>query len=388
MKGLKVFILILLFVVTALYAQPELSLVTVYPGDEIYSAFGHTAFRYVDRDKNIDILYNFGTFDFRDPDFVPKFVQGQLDYFLGVVKFPKELKNYTLGENRTVVEQKLNLNQDEIKLIHAFLTKNALPENRYYKYDFIKDNCSTRIQTVLDGTLGSDILYDQAAIAKIGEKSYRDYIRDHLKKSPWFDFGIQLALGMPLDQKVLPSDSFFLPALVYEIMAGSTLSDGRKVVSGSETLYTSTAEQTKSPIISPPFLLFTLLLAVELGFIHLGIIRKKGWARKSLNFYEYTLIVLNFLFGLLIFYLWFISDHTATKGNLNILWCSPLSLIFLITFFTKNQKVLRYFSLFMSAMCVLFMLIMLVGIQCACSPFIPLLLLYTAVFGRRLFTAS
>ena len=388
MKGLKVFILILLFVVTALYAQPELSLVTVYPGDEIYSAFGHTAFRYVDRDKNIDILYNFGTFDFRDPDFVPKFVQGQLDYFLGVVKFPKELKNYTLGENRTVVEQKLNLNQDEIKLIHAFLTKNALPENRYYKYDFIKDNCSTRIQTVLDGTLGSDILYDQAAIAKIGEKSYRDYIRDHLKKSPWFDFGIQLALGMPLDQKVLPSDSFFLPALVYEIMAGSTLSDGRKVVSGSETLYTSTAEQTKSPIISPPFLLFTLLLAVELGFIHLGIIRKKGWARKSLNFYEYTLIVLNFLFGLLIFYLWFISDHTATKGNLNILWCSPLSLIFLITFFTKNQKVLRYFSLFMSAMCVLFMLIMLVGIQCACSPFIPLLRLYTAVFGRRLFTAS
>ena len=303
MKGLKVFILILLFVVTALYAQPELSLVTVYPGDEIYSAFGHTAFRYVDRDKNIDILYNFGTFDFRDPDFVPKFVQGQLDYFLGVVKFPKELKNYTLGENRTVVEQKLNLNQDEIKLIHAFLTKNALPENRYYKYDFIKDNCSTRIQTVLDGTLGSDILYDQAAIAKIGEKSYRDYIRDHLKKSPWFDFGIQLALGMPLDQKVLPSDSFFLPALVYEIMAGSTLSDGRKVVSGSETLYTSTAEQTKSPIISPPFLLFTLLLAVELGFIHLGIIRKKGWARKSLNFYEYTLIVLNFLFGHLIFYL-------------------------------------------------------------------------------------
>ena len=386
MKGLKVFILILLLSVTALYAQPELSLITVYPGDEIYSAFGHTAFRYVDRDNNIDILYNFGTFDFRDPDFVPKFVHGQLDYFLGVVKFPKELKNYTLGENRTVVEQKLNLNRDEIKVIHAFLTKNALPENRYYKYDFIKDNCSTRIQTVLDSTLGSNILYDQAAIAKIGERSYREYIRDHLKKSPWFDFGIQLALGMPLDQKVLPSDSFFLPALVHEIMAGSTLGDGRKVVSGSDTLYTSTAENGESPKkISPPFLLFTLMLAVELGFIYLGIIRKKNWAKKTLSCYEYTLVVLNFLFGLLIFYLWFISDHTATKGNLNILWCSPLSLIFLITFFSKNPKVLRCFSLFMTAMCVLFMLIMLVGIQCACGAFIPLLALYIVLFVRRLF---
>ncbi len=390
MKGFKVFILILLFAAAALPArqsQPELTLVTVYPGDEIYSAFGHTAFRYVDRDNNIDILYNFGTFDFRDPNFVPKFVQGQLDYFLGVVKFPREFKLYTMGENRTVVEQKLNLNPVEIELIHNFLTVNALPENRYYKYDFIRDNCSTRIQTVLDGTLGSDILYDQAAIAKIGEKSYRDYIRGHLKRAPWFDFGIQLALGMSLDQKVLPSGSFFLPALVYEIMEGSTLSDGRKLVSGSETLYKSTADPADGQTrISPPFLLFTLLLAVELGFIYLGIIRKKGWAKKSLSCYEYTLVVLNFLFGLLIFYLWFISDHTATKGNLNILWCSPLSLIFLISFFTKNHKVMRCFSLFMATMCVIFMLIMLVGIQCACGAFVPLLLLYAAVFGRRLFS--
>ena len=390
MKRFIVLILILFLTATALSAQPELTLVTVYPGDAIYSAFGHTAFRYVDRDNKTDILYNFGTFDFRDPDFVPKFVKGQLDYFLGVVKFPWEFKNYTMDENRTVVEQKLNLNQEEIEQIHAFLTVNALPENRYYKYDFIKDNCSTRIQTVLDGTLGSDILYDQAAIAKIGERSYRDYIRDHLKKSPWFDFGIQLVLGMPLDQKVLPSGSFFLPVLVYEIMEGSTLSDGRKLVSGSQTLYLSTAVPEKAPIKDNlPFILFSILLAVELGFIYLGIIRKKGWVKKTLSCYEYTLVLLNFLAGVLIFYLWFISDHTATKGNLNILWCSPLSLIFLISFFTKNQKVLKCFSLFMTAMCVLFMLIMLVGIQCACSPFIPLLILYTAVFGRRLFpTAS
>ena len=141
MKGFRLFFLLLFFSALALSAQPELSLITVYPGNAIYSAFGHTAFRYVDEDNDIDILYNFGTFDFQDPEFVPKFVHGQLDYFLGVVKFRRTFKNYTLLENRSVVEQKLNLTPEEIARIYAFLAENAMPENRYYKYDFIKDNC-------------------------------------------------------------------------------------------------------------------------------------------------------------------------------------------------------------------------------------------------------
>ena len=396
MKGFRIFFLLLFLTSAALSAQPELSLITVYPGNAIYSAFGHTAFRYVDPKTSTDLIYNFGTFDFRDPDFVPKFVHGQLDYFLGVVKFKKEYMNYTLGENRSVVEQKLNLTPEEIDKIHAFLTENALPENRYYKYDFIKDNCSTRIQTVLDKTMGSDIFYDQATIAKIGEKTYRDYIRYHLKKAPWFDVGIQLALGMPLDQKVLPSDSFFLPALVHDIIAGSTLADGRPVVSDEFVLFRSTYDPIIDPLndlkndpikITPPLLLFTLLLALEAVLIYLGYLRKMLWAKKTLGCYEYTLVILNFLFGILIFYLWFISDHTATKGNLNLLWCSPLSIIFLITFFSKGkgQKVLKWFSAFMAFMGVTLLLVMMIGLQSACGAFIPLLALYIVLFGRRLF---
>ena len=382
MKGFKLFFLLLFFSALTLSAQPELSLVTVYPGNAIYSAFGHTAFRYVDEDNDIDILYNFGTFDFRDPEFVPKFVHGQLDYFLGVVKFKREFKNYTLLENRSVTEQKLNLTPEEIATIYAFLSENAMPENRYYKYDFIKDNCSTRIQSVLDKTIGNDIIYDQAVIAKIGEKSYRDYIRYHLKKSPWFDVGIQLVLGMPLDQQVLPSDSFFLPALVKDIIAGSSLSDGRPMVASDEVLFRSTADPITDllndpkddPIkISLPLLLAILLLALELSLIYLGCIRKKGWAKKVLSCYEYTLVVLNFLAGVLIFYLWFISDHTATKWNLNLLWCCPLSILFRF----------KWVSAFMAAMCAVFLLVLMMGLQSTCWAFIPLLALFIILFGRR-----
>ena len=382
MKGFRLFFLLLFFSALALSAQPELSLITVYPGDAIYSAFGHTAFRYLDEDNDIDILYNFGTFDFQDPEFVPKFVHGQLDYFLGVVKFRRTFKNYTLLENRSVVEQKLNLTPEEIARIYAFLAENAMPENRYYKYDFIKDNCSTRIQSVLDKTIGNDIIYDQAVIAKIGEKSYRDYIRYHLKKSPWFDVGIQMVLGMPLDQQVLPSDSFFLPALVHDIIAGSTLNEGRPLVASDEVLFRSTADPITDPLndlkndpikISLPLLLAILLLVVELILIYLGCIRKKGWAKRILSCYEYTLVTLNFLAGILIFYLWFISDHTATKWNLNLLWCCPLSILFRF----------KWISAFMAVMCVVFLLVLMAGLQSTCWAFIPLLALFTILFGRR-----
>jgi len=385
MKGLKLFFLLLFFTAVSLYAQPELSLVTVYPGNAIYSAFGHTAFRYLDKDNDIDILYNYGTFDFRDPKFVPKFVHGKLNYFLGVVKFKREFKNYTLLENRSVVEQKLNLTPEEVARIYAFMEENAMPENRYYKYDFIKDNCATRIQMVFDRTLKSDILFDQATIAKIGEKSYRNYIRYHLKKSPWFDVGIQLALGTPLDQQVLPSDSFFLPALVHDIMAGSTLSDGRPLVASDEVLFRSTADPISDPLndlkndpikISPPLILALILLVVELLLVYLGCIRKKGWAKRTLSCYEFTLVVLNFLFGLLIFYLWFISDHTATKGNLNLLWCCPLSILFRF----------KWISAFMAAMGIVFLFILMVGLQSTCWAFVPILVLYIILFGRRLFS--
>ena len=382
MKGFRLFFLLLFFSALTLSAQPELSLITVYPGDAIYSAFGHTAFRYLDEDNDIDILYNFGTFDFQNPEFVPKFVHGQLDYFLGVVKFRRTFKNYTLLENRSVVEQKLNLTPEEIVRIYAFLAENAMPENRYYKYDFIKDNCSTRIQSVLDKTIGNDIIYDQAVIAKIGEKSYRDYIRYHLKKSPWFDVGIQLVLGMPLDQQVLPSDSFFLPALVHDIIAGSTLNEGRPLVASDKVLFRSTADPITDPLndlkndpikISLPLLFAILLLVVELILIYLGCIRKKGWAKRILSCYEYTLVTLNFLAGILIFYLWFISDHTATKWNLNLLWCCPLSILFR----------LKWISAFMAVMCVVFLLVLMVGLQSTCWAFIPLLILFTILFGRR-----
>ena len=57
------------------------------PGQELYSTFGHSALRITDTVTNQDIVYNYGTFYFGDPDFYTKFVRGKLMYYLSTDNF-------------------------------------------------------------------------------------------------------------------------------------------------------------------------------------------------------------------------------------------------------------------------------------------------------------
>ena len=65
----------------------RVSLLTCAPGTEIYALFGHTAIRYENPSKQQDWVFNYGMFNFREPNFVMRFVKGETDYQLGVVPF-------------------------------------------------------------------------------------------------------------------------------------------------------------------------------------------------------------------------------------------------------------------------------------------------------------
>ena len=170
-------------------------------------------------------------------------------------------------------------------------------------------------------------------------------------------------------------------------------------ISSTEVLYRSSADPINDPIndllndpiyFKPPFLIFALLLAVELFLLLLSGIKKQGWITKTLGSYEYLLVLVNFLFGALLFFLWFISDHTAAKWNLNILWCTPLSLFYLLTFFLKGagQIVFKWVSLFLTFTSFMFLLVLVAGLQTTAISLIPLLVLYIIIFGRRIFILS
>ena len=52
---------------TTLSDKAEISVLTCSPGKELYSLFGHTAIRVHDPEQDLDVVFNYGTFDFDTP---------------------------------------------------------------------------------------------------------------------------------------------------------------------------------------------------------------------------------------------------------------------------------------------------------------------------------
>ena len=141
---------------TTLSDQAVISLITVSPGNQIHAFWGHTALRINDPANGLDLMYNYGLFVF-DAYFVPKFVYGKLDYILCSTHMRQEIDRYKNRERRALFEQVLQLNQEEKQAVFDFVENNALLENRTYRYDFLFDNCSTRILDLIEDVLGKSL---------------------------------------------------------------------------------------------------------------------------------------------------------------------------------------------------------------------------------------
>jgi len=60
-----------------------ISILTCEPGTDLYASFGHSAIRVQDPMMQLDIIYNYGIFDFYAPNFYTNFIKGKLTYTLG-----------------------------------------------------------------------------------------------------------------------------------------------------------------------------------------------------------------------------------------------------------------------------------------------------------------
>src|SRR5688500_1732759 len=136
-------ILLSVFISTTLFSQIDtcntrITLLTCGPGEELYSLFGHSALRVTDA-TGLDIIFNYGTFDFDDPQFYVKFVKGKLLYFVSTERFSDFRRSYQY-ENRSIIEQDLHLTCEERQRLFDALRINAREENKYYAYEFLFDN--------------------------------------------------------------------------------------------------------------------------------------------------------------------------------------------------------------------------------------------------------
>lgn len=293
----------------------SVSLITCGPGDDLYAVFGHSAIHVYDSRTGLDKVYNYGTFDFDTPNFYVKFARGKLDYALSVSSFGRFLAQYQY-EGRWVKRQELNLTDSEKEEIYTFLENNAKPENRNYKYDFFYDNCSSRIRDVFETVLGSELIYPAAAADTAA--TFRQLIGLYLNNHPWSELGIDLALGAPCDYRADYRDKMFLPDYLMDAMGDAAIKrEGGNVPLVSETSLVlpenPNLRDTGESSITWGFWVFFAFCLITGIYVH----------PKRMKWFDISFYSLIGILSIVILLLWFATDHSATKWNMNILWAAP-----------------------------------------------------------------
>lgn len=334
LKKLTLIILTVLVINVAFAQQDSLdndltiSLVTGSAGSDLYAVFGHSAIRVQDKVRGTDILYNYGTFDFNTPNFYWKFIRGKLPYALSLDRTSDLARLYDY-ENRSLSEQVLNLNNEQERSLVDFLNWNAQPENRFYLYDFFYDNCATVIRDIFEKEY--NIRY------KIEEKrtvTFRNLLDEKLINSPWSDFGIDLILGAPADEQADFRDQMFLPSYLADNLAQAYMGD-TPLMQPVQMIQAKSRPEESSRIFFTPMLLFVIVAVV-------GIIITLGRSQRAKNILDIILFTSCGLAGVFFTFMWFGTDHIATKENWNLLWLNPLYLVLVIGITRKSGTWLTY----------------------------------------------
>ena len=316
----------------------RISLLTCTPGNELYSIFGHSAFRVVDSSKAFnddyrDIVYNYGTFNFDDEGFYLKFARGKLLYYVSIENF-EDFKYLYQATNRGITEQVLNLTAAEKVNVQSFLNNNLKEENKYYKYDFFFDNCTTRLRDIIKKN--HDSAFTVRPVMPVGT-TFRQAIYQYLDKGnqPWSKLGIDILLGKPCDGVMTAEQMQFLP----DNLMISLDSASHPLILSHQNLYTLNENTGKGSFFTPFVVFLILLIAIAaLSFV------KNKYVQIFLQGFDGILFFSTGLLGIILIFMWASTDHSMTKDNFNLLWAWPTH--FVVSFFVTSKKswVKKYFA--------------------------------------------
>lgn len=324
----------LLLAQDSLSAKAEISVLTLGPTQtELYSAFGHSAIRVYDPELGIDDAYNWGVFDFDQPNFYLNFARGYLYYKLGVYPYDR-FRDYYIYYNRYVHEQPLNLTQAQKQKLYEYLVWNSQPENQNYRYNYFYNNCATKVRDVFSTVFGDSVHFDGSHIKT--DYSIRDLTDIYLAQQPWGDLGIDICLGLPMDKKASPSEYMFLPDYIEAGFNHATIS-GKPLVKETISVYESRDEEVKASLIHP-LVAFTVFALLTIVLSQWDLKRKK-----ISRWFDIILFSVLGIVGLLLFFLWFFTDHQAAAINFNLLWALPTHCVVAIALLTNRKWVSTYF---------------------------------------------
>jgi hypothetical protein len=298
---------------------PKVSVITFGPGDETFSKFGHDAILLSDPrqpPQRRELVFNYGTFRFDSPWLILDFLKGKLSYWLSVSTLQQTLGVYRRA-NRSVSVQELSLSPEAARALSAFLYDNVKPENAYYRYDYYRDNCATRIRDVIDRFTGGRLAAASRGPAAL---TYREHTRRLTLGAPLLFFGLDLAMGPLIDQPVTEWDEMFLPSRVAAKLEQLTDADGAPLVREHYTLFE--ADRPPEASEAPGFRWGWLVLGAALGAALYLLGRIPGAAGRALQALGVSAAgLLTGLLGAALLVLWLLTDHDVTYWNQNVLLC-------------------------------------------------------------------
>ena len=324
----------------------QVSLLTCAPGEQSFELFGHSGIRVKNRADGSDMVFHYGVFSFNAPHFIYRFTKGETDYSIGVAGFPDFVHSYT-ARHSGVTEQVLNMTAGEKEALLEALLLNYRPENRVYRYNFLTDNCATRPLRMIAQSIDGEIAY---SVPKQGRTTYREMIHRCTAGHDWLTFGIDLALGAPLDTVIACRDEMFLPAVLMQAFdraavvpqaADSVSVAGERLLVADRYVYeplTPWSGEGSVPLTGPAACGWYLLAVVAALSVW-------EW-RKNTRFrwLDTVLFALYGLTGCVLFFLVFVSEHPATSPNWSLVWANPLHLLVAVWVWVKYLKrVVNYY---------------------------------------------
>lgn len=366
--------IITIFLTLALRAvAPTVQFLTVSPGNEIYELEGHSALRIIHPVYG-DFTVNWGVFDFDAPNFVYRFVKGETDYIAAAGPTDRFVSSY-IRQGRTVRYQTLALDSIQAGRLTEMVMRNLLPENRVYRYNYVLDNCATRPLDMIGEASGGPLKLSPSSLTPHDRSTFRNVMRHYHRNYPWYQFGIDTALGSGIDRPLSDAEPRFAPVQAYDMLAGATLASGLPLVTESGYLYGS--ETTPSVVAGPTHWTLTPLFwgwtVFALAFC-VSILQRRGFPRWG-RIFDTVYFTLTGIEGLIITFLIFVSVHEATSPNWLYLWLNPLCFIGAVAPWLKRGKVLEIsYQSVNFALLIALAVIFMAGVQSPNPAFIPLIL--------------
>jgi hypothetical protein len=302
-------------------------------GEAVWERFGHNAIWIRDRARGTDMTYNWGMFDFDQPHFIWRFVTGDTKYWMEPIALEPMVRYYKQN-NRSILAQELNLTPAQRLKLQQFVEWNALPQNKFYRYDYYRDNCSTRLRDALDHALSGQL--QTATVSRMTSGTYRWHTQRLLSGEIPMYTGVTLALGQPADKPLSMWQEMFLPVRMANDLRSVKIADSSgtqiPLVRSESALFTA----GRSPEPAAPANYFPLFVAVGILYAALLIVLVKsaeGGNRLS-RFGATAMATIWSLIagagGLALLFAWFFTKHYFMGRNENLFHFDPLSIALVV----------------------------------------------------------